>query len=59
MFNLLGNSLLPNWVVNSFPVIKFILLVLILIAAVALIVFVALSAKQCFKKTTNKEEQKA
>lgn len=26
---------------------------------VALIVFVALSAKQCFKKTTNKEEQKA
>lgn len=44
MFNLLGNSLLPNWVVNSFPVIKFILLVLILIAAVALIVFVLMQS---------------
>ena len=42
MFNLLADALLPNWVINSFPVIKFILLCLIVLAAVALIVIVLL-----------------
>ncbi len=40
MFNLLADATLPNWVVNSFPVIKFIILCLIVVAAIALIVVV-------------------
>lgn len=39
MFNLLG-AVLPEWVVNSFPIIKFILLILIVLSAIALIVVV-------------------
>ena len=39
--NLLGaEGYLPNWVINSFPIIKFILLVLIVLAAISLIVVV-------------------
>ncbi len=40
MFNLLCDAILPNWVVNSFPIIKFILLILIVLASIALIVIV-------------------
>ena len=36
MYNLLAS--LPNWVINSFPVIRQVLMVLIAVAAVALIV---------------------
>ena len=39
MFNLLG-AVLPEWVVNSFPIIKFILLILIVLSSIALIVVV-------------------
>ncbi len=39
MFNLLG-AVLPDWVVNSFPIIKFILLILIVLSAISLIVVV-------------------
>lgn len=40
MLYLLGENLAPNWVVNSFPVIKFVLLVLILISAISMVVVV-------------------
>lgn len=40
MFNLLCNALTPEWVSKSFPVIKFILLVLIVLACIGLIVVV-------------------
>ena len=46
MFNLLGVDALPNWVVNSFPVIKFILLIFIVIAAIALIVVVLMQESE-------------
>lgn len=42
MFYLLGDTTLPTWITNSFPYIKFILLCLIVIAAIALIVMVLL-----------------
>lgn len=42
MFNLLASATLPNWIVNSFPVIKFILLCLIVLSAIALIIFILL-----------------
>jgi protein translocase SecG subunit len=40
MFNLLANATLPNWIVNSFPYIKFVLLCLIVLSAVVLTVLV-------------------
>ena len=40
MFNLLNSSLTPEWISKSFPIIKFILLVLIVLASIALIVVV-------------------
>lgn len=46
MYNLLGDTILPNWVVNSFPIIKFILLILIVLAAIALIVIVLLQESE-------------
>jgi len=47
MFNLLANSdLLPSWVVNSFPIIKFILLILIVLSALALIVVVLMQESE-------------
>ena len=46
MYNLLGETILPNWVVNSFPIIKFILLILIVLAAIALIVIVLLQESE-------------
>ena len=39
MFNLFG-AIVPDWVVDSFPVIKFILLILIILSAIALILVV-------------------
>lgn len=52
MFSLLGESLLPNWVVNSFPVIKFIVLILIVLAAIALTILVLLQSSDD-NNTTN------
>lgn len=46
MYNLLGETILPNWVVNSFPIIKFILLIFIVLAAIALIVIVLLQESE-------------
>jgi len=46
MLYLLGDSLAPNWVVNSFPVIKFILLLLILIASITLVVVVMIQQSE-------------
>ena len=40
MFNLLNSSLTPEWISKSFPIIKFVLLVLIVLASIALIVVV-------------------
>ena len=40
MFNLLCNTLTPEWISKSFPVIKFILLILIVLACIGLIVVV-------------------
>ena len=40
MFNLLANATLPNWIVNSFPYIKFVLLCLIVLSAIVLTVLV-------------------
>ena len=40
MFNLLNSSLTPEWVSKSFPIIKFILLVLIVLSAIALVIVV-------------------
>lgn len=40
MFSLLGSTAVPNWVANSFPVIKFILLLLVLVCSIALTVVV-------------------
>ena len=40
MFNLLNSSLTPEWVSKSFPIIKFVLLVLIVLSAIALIIVI-------------------
>ncbi len=40
MFHLLGNSLAPNWVVNSFPIIKLVLLFIILLCSITLVITV-------------------
>jgi protein translocase SecG subunit len=46
MLYLLGESLAPTWVVNSFPIIKFILLVLIFLSAIAMIVVVMMQQSE-------------
>ena len=47
MFNFLADSsLVPNWVANSFPVIKFILLIFIAIFSIALIVMVLMQESE-------------
>lgn len=40
MFNLLGDSPMPLWVINSFPIIRIILMCLMAVCAAALIVVV-------------------
>ena len=40
MFYLLNSSLTPEWVSKSFPIIKFVLLALIVLSAIALIIVV-------------------
>ncbi len=46
MFNFLLADLAPNWVVNSFPVIKFVLLLFILVASVSLVVVVMMQQSE-------------
>lgn len=40
MLHLLGDSLAPNWVVNTFPIVKLVLLFLIFICSISLVVAV-------------------
>jgi len=46
MLYLLGENLAPVWVVNSFPIIKFVLLLLILISSITLIVVVMIQQSE-------------
>lgn len=46
MFNFLGEAVLPNWVSNSFPIIKFILLIIIALCAIGIIAVVLMQESE-------------